>query len=339
MQLDIVEALRIVVDEINQVIPDSLEIVNNKIYLSKNGTLISNGTNLSSNDITDITKKINTNTTNIEVNQNNIKANTNNIKTIKSYFPLNGKNILMLGDSIMGADRTNGVPDFVKSFTGANVWNGGLSGTHLAYRGEGLTNNVGCLDGERIIDALISGNWSEQKACVKALYDQGKFKYFTETINTLAAIDMSTVDVLTLAFGTNDWTGGRKQTDVLNALTSVIDKVQKNFPHVRILVITPIYRYFGGSGSAGDSDTVTKIGSTDIGYTLKSLALKIEETAKNKRISVLNAYQELPLSVNNASTYFDKDSSTTDGLDHTHLNTNGNRMYAHIISGKLNSIF
>lgn len=315
MQIDIIEALRIVVEEVNKIIPNKLGIINNKMYLLKDGELISDGVDVSFSSTAEI------------INQ--ITKNTENIQAISSYLPLKGKNILMLGDSIMGNDRTNGVPDYVAKFTGATVYNGGLGGTRLAARED---ETIACIDAPNIVNALVNGDWSRQRECANTLSQNTNFSYFPETIRTLENVNMSEIDIVTLAFGTNDWGNAHTQIQILSALESIIDTIQINFPKVRILVITPIYRFFGTSAASGDSDTVTEIGTTNIGYTLKELALKIEETAKNKRVSVLNAYQEMPLSRNNALTYFDPN-------DKTHLNSEGNKMYAHIISGKLNSIF
>lgn len=243
---------------------------------------------------------------------------------------LSDKKILMLGDSIMGNDRVNGVPDYVRKFTGATVYNGGLAGTCLCKRTE-VTSSI-CLDLPNLIDAMIEGDMSEQLNQAEKLAATGSFLYFPETIKMLSELDLHEIDLITIAYGTNDWRRAHTQEYILSELKYVIDRLQLYFPLSRILVITPIYRYFGTQDGDGDSDTRTNFGTTKIGYTLKQLTLDIEQTAKDKRVSSLNAYQEMQLSRNNAESYFDEG-------DKTHINQKGNEMYGHLIAGKIFDMF
>lgn len=253
------------------------------------------------------------------------------VAELRTYVPLLGKKILMLGDSIIGNDQTDGVPSFLAEYSGATVYNGGLGGSCMAVRTNG-TENL-CFDLPNLLAAATSGNWTAQIAQAEVTGKTNVFKYFPSTINMLKNLNFAELDVITLAYGTNDWARAEHTlASVKAALEGAIDTIQTNYPKVRILVITPIWRYFGGNT---DGDTETRYGE---GFTLKEWSKKIEEIAIDKRISVLNAYENLPLSRNNAATYFDT-ANTDDGLDHTHLNAEGNKMYAHIINGKLNSIF
>lgn len=66
--------------------------------------------------------------------------------------------------------------------------------------------------------------------------------------------------------------------------------------------------------------------------TLKEIASAIDQFAKDKRIEVIQMYQKMPLCYNTADLYFDVN-------DGTHLNANGNSVYAHILCGKLRSMY
>ena len=246
---------------------------------------------------------------------------------------LTNKKILMLGDSIMGNDRVDGVPDFVAKFTGATVYNGGFGGACLARRT--INSNAVCFDSPNVIDALIKGDFSTQLEVSNNLIvasDYKNYLAFPETCEMLEGLDMNSIDLVTLAYGTNDWRRAHTQEYILSELEYVIDRLQINFPLTKILVITPIYRYFGDKESDGDSDTRTSYSGTNIGYTLKQLTLDIEQKAKDKRVACLNAYQNMQLSRNNAETYFDEG-------DKTHINTKGNEMYGHLIAGKIFDMF
>lgn len=280
------------------------------------------------------TKSIATNASNISKANQSISANTKEIAQLAAYMPLRGLKILCLGDSIMGNDQTDGVPSFLAQYSGATVYNGGLGGTRLTARSN-TTDDKYWLDAPRIIDAFVSGNWSNQIAAGELNAAKGGlYAYFDDTVNMLSTLDIQSIDIITLAYGTNDWTSNVHLADVLSAYEDIINTIESEFPHIRILIITPIWRYFGNN--AGDSTNYK--GYAD-GYTLAYWAEQIEKFAKEFRTSCLNAYETLSISKNNAAYYFDKNSSTGDGLDHTHLNTNGNKMYAHIINGKLSSIF
>lgn len=241
--------------------------------------------------------------------------------------PLTDKKILCLGDSIIGNDRTNGIPSYLAEYSGATVYNGGFGGTFLSIRNSSSANV--CFDLPNLLDAKISGNWSAQETQASL----SSFKYFPETVEMLKNLDFNELDVITLSYGTNDWSGKEDSEYVLTHLKESIDKIQLNWPLLRILVITPIWRHFGTADTS--SDDYTKYGE---GFTLREWSQKIEQAAKEKHISVLNAYENMPLSLNNIATYFDKDSSQTNGFHRTNLNEKGNQIYAQIICGKLCSI-
>lgn len=235
------------------------------------------------------------------------------------YVPkfLDGKKILNLGDSIFGNDRTDNISEFLAKYSGATVYNGGLGGTRMSSRP--TDNAYEAFDGLKLVEAITSGDWSFQDACIGNV----QTAYYAETLAMLKSLDMSTIDIVTLAWGANDWTSeGCTDEVTTNALASIIDMFQAAYPKIRLLVCTPIYRLIDD----GDTDTVERYGRT-----MPVLVKAIEDKAKAKHISVLNSYENMPLSVNTASTYFDS--------DNVHLNTEGNKLYAELISGKLISMF
>ena len=248
-----------------------------------------------------------------------------NQKQFNLLRPLAGKKILCLGDSLMGEDQVNGVPSYLAEYTGATVYNGGFSASCLASRRTGSVNV--CFDLPNLLNAMVSKDWSEQELRADNLKSDQRYSYFSDTVQMLKSLDMSQLDIITFAHGSNDWSNGESTEYVLTSLKESIDKIQSNWSNIRVLVITPIWRYFGTGDS--NADNYTGYGE---GYTLKEWAKKIEEAAKSKRTSVINAYENMPLSINNAATYFDAGSKTN-------LNEAGNQMYAQLICGKLCSMF
>ena len=238
-----------------------------------------------------------------------------------------GIRILSLGDSIFGNDGQ--IVEYLAQLTGCNVVCGAIGGTRVSIRKEGGAFSY--LDGQNIVQALTSGDWTAQDSAVNSLQDT--YTWLPGRIATLKALDMSTVDLVTMNWGTNDYTGGQTLEKILTAYDSVIDMLQSTYPELRILITTPIWRYFDdaedGSKVNGDNKKYTDKGGD---ATLKEIAEAIEAFAKEKRISVLNAYQNMPLSYNTATTYFDAN-------DGTHLNAKGNMVYAHLLNGKIRSIY
>lgn len=246
---------------------------------------------------------------------------------------LEGKKVLCLGDDLMGNDRTDGVPFYLAEYSGATVYNGGIARSGFARRTTSSANV--CFDLPNLLDAMVSGNWSVQETQAESVRNSTPaYGYFVDTVALLKTINFSEIDVITLAYGSIDWSDGKKADYVISELKASIDKIQLNFPEMRILVVTPVWRYFTMGSSSGDDYT-----GYGEGFTLREWAKKIEDASKEKHISVLNAYENMPLSYNSASTYFDKSSSTADGLHHTNLNAKGNQIYAQLICGKLCSMF
>ena len=128
-------------------------------------------------------------------------------------------------------------------------------------------------------------------------------------------------------WGTNDYTGGKTIEEITTAYNSVIDMLQATYPSIRLLIITPIWRYFGAKTDNDNGDNHIYNVST-----LKEIATAIDQNAKDKRIESLQMYQKMPLSYNTADLYYDSG-------DSTHLNATGNMVYAHILNGKIQSMY
>ena len=60
-----------------------------------------------------------------------------------------------------------------------------------------------------------------------------------------------TPDIITVAYGTNDWSGQERERTVTNA-NAFYEKLRRTYPNAKIFAITPIWR--------ADDDRVTKVG-------------------------------------------------------------------------------
>ena len=251
----------------------------------------------------------------------------NNVKIV---YPTDGiapvestLNVLLMGDSIFGNDGQ--IAEYLGSLCNSCV-NGAFGGTQVSPRGtSGSEAEFRYFDGVNIITALCNQTWTDQDAAAETLASE--YPWIPTRLAMLKAVDMSNVDLLIMDWGTNDYNHGVAKASIVSAYETVIDLLQTAYPSLRILITTPIWRYWGTALDNDNGDTRVVNDAT-----LKEIASAIETMCHDKRISVLNAYQNLPLSYATASTYFDAG-------DSTHLNSFGNHVYAYLLHGKIRSMY
>lgn len=244
-----------------------------------------------------------------------------NIRLSINPNTLKDKNILCLGDSIFGNDGE--IVSFIND-SGAIAVNGAVGGTQVSVR-SGASDNFRYFDGVNLVTALCTQNWTDQETAASAL--SSSYPWIVGRLANLKTVDMSKVDCITMDWGTNDYTSGKTIAEITTAYNTVIDLLQQYYPSVRLLIITPIWRYFGAKADNENGDNKVYNVST-----LKEIATAIDNNSKDKRIESLQMYQKMPLSYNTADLYFDSG-------DSTHLNTTGNKVYSQILIGKLRSMF
>ena len=243
---------------------------------------------------------------------------------VAHFAPLNGVqdlNILCLGDSIFG--QTNNVTNPLAELTGANVINGAVGGTRAVPRGGG--HGFDDFDGENLITALCTNTWTDQDAGAAAI--SGAYPWITAKLATLKSVDMSQIDLLTFNYGTNDYAASTSMADIIAAHNSIIDTLRAYYPGIRIVIISPIWRFKepASSGENGDNYAYNV-------NTLKEISNAIVSNAHDRRITVFDAYKNMPLDYETAPLYFNPGSGV-------HLNSTGGRLFAHYLNGFINSIY
>ena len=236
---------------------------------------------------------------------------------------LHGRKILIFGDSIIGNDRVEGVCDFLADYSGATVYNGAIGGTRITdLRSSQYDNpNYVYFDGVKLVHALMTDTWTDQDTYV------GDVSAYvaSDTLPMLKALDVSTLDMIVLAYGRNDITTSETLQNIKDAIDTIVDDIQSHYPTVRILVLTPIWGMFSSGTVDGDDYESTS------GMTLRTMTDGMLSEAKAKHVSSCDMLENMQLSQNTMETYMDN--------DHVHLNSAGNAMYAHILNGKLRSMF
>ncbi len=239
-----------------------------------------------------------------------------------------GKTFVNIGDSIFGNFDEYSISYYISSASGATSHNCGFGGTRAVARATGNTYgaNFAPFDFSNLANAICTGDWSTQEAQIGGTYTP---EVYAARLATIKAIDFSKVDVLTVAYGTNDWAAGENDTDAIAAaLETGIKLINRTYPKMKILLITPIWRLDSLSDATTDSDT------KDFGSgTLEQFASRYETLAKKVKVPFLDSYHNLTLNADNGSVFYG------DSTAYVHLNAAGRKMFAELIDGKLKTLY
>jgi lysophospholipase L1-like esterase len=253
--------------------------------------------------------------------------------------PFEGKTIVNFGDSIFGNYRPPvDVSTFLAEHTGATVHNCGFGGCRMAKHG---VANFDAFSMYRLATAIVSQDFSVQDAAIvagKTAATEGTGKlpaYFEKSLALLKSINFNEVDIITIAYGTNDYASNVDTDDATNthntdtfggALRHSIETILNAFPHIRVFVCSQTWRFdMDGSGNFTD-DSNTKVNYD--GNKLTDFVAKTKEIAKDYQLPFIDNYYSLGLNKFNRSTYF----SATDGV---HPNETGRRVLAAHIANEL----
>lgn len=145
--------------------------------------------------------------------------------------------IVCMGDSITGMfGHETGYPEMIsKKYPEIKAINVGFSGTSVIDHAD---KNYMPFSFNRLVDAIISGDWSEQDAKVGNI----SIANYAEHLTTLKDIDFANVDFITVFYGTNDW-GYNYSIDTFKEVYSkALKKLQAKYSQIRIVVICPYWR-------------------------------------------------------------------------------------------------
>lgn len=233
-------------------------------------------------------------------------------------LPLEGKNIVCMGDSLFGMHRDNtSTVSYISRITGAQTYNVGFGGTRISYHPyEGFD----AFSGFRLVDAIVSQDWSYQDAQAALGED-----YFPGQLEILKGIDFSTVDIIVMHYGTNDFNGKyvpfentENATDIntiCGAMNYCITKLKVAFPDIQIVFSLPVYRmWYDESGAVTYSETRTD----SFGNTMSDLVTAMKVICGNHSVLAIDNYNTLGITKENALKYM-----LTDG---THLNEAGRKL-------------
>lgn len=244
---------------------------------------------------------------------------------------LKGKTIVNFGDSIFGKARPpEDISTHLANCTGATVHNCGFGGCRMATHS---LPNYAPFSMFALSNAITSGDFSAQEAAVSATSGEVVSSYFADALALLKSIDFSKVDIITIAYGTNDFAAEIALDNESNlydtskyggALRYSIETILSAFPNIRIFLCSQIYRFWMADGVfSEDSDSRTYGGQK-----LTDFVAKTKEIANEYHLPFIDNYYELGLNKFNRTVYF----PATDG---THPNNTGRELIAKHIAHKL----
>ena len=239
-----------------------------------------------------------------------------------------GKICVCFGDSITGnMDTPYDYPSVLAAETGMTVVNAGFGGCRMSDTHS--DTGYAAFSMVKLADAVVSGDWTVQDNNVDNV---SAVTHAAEHLDALKAVDWSKVDFATIMFGTNDVQSAVPIDDAdnskstktyLGSLRYAIEKILTAYPHVKLLLLTPIYRYWNDDEL--DSDEKMFNGGTQHFYEWGDGLL---EVAKAYKIPAVDMYRTLGFNALTRSYYF----PSTDG---THPNINGLKVIAGKIAGAL----
>lgn len=239
---------------------------------------------------------------------------------------LNGKVIVNFGDSIFGNFAApNDISTELANLTGATVHNVGFGGCRM---GTHTTDDYKPFSMYRLAQAIAEDDWAAQDTAAAGSVVPS---YFAAHLELLKSIDFSEVDIITIAYGTNDFAGGKTLDDTTSetptleptffagALRLSIETLLTAYPNLRIFICGQVYRFWDNDDS--DTHTVSEQKLTDF-------IAKTKEVANNYHLPYIDNYYELGINKFNRSQFFPS-------TDNTHPNLTGRKLIAHHIFKEL----
>lgn len=245
--------------------------------------------------------------------------------------PLLGKKIANFGDSVFGNARPpQDVSTFLAENTGATVYNCAFGGCRMAVH----SGHWDAFSMYRLAYSIANNDYAVQDEAIN--YDD-RTSYAEEPLALMKTIDYSALDILTIGYGTNDFTGNNRidnadnsldTSTVCGALRYSIETLLTAYPNLRIFVLLPAYRFWMDTENSNAYVDDAFDHANSLGKTLVEYNAAIAETSKAYNIPVIDNFAELGINKVNRQQYF----PATDG---THHNENGRKLLAKHIAAML----
>lgn len=275
--------------------------------------------------------------------KNSYRRTIRNGSELKSDWELIGnritgfenKIIVNFGDSIFGntQDYTS-VSSNIANKTNAVVVNAGFGGCRMS---EHDVENWNMFSMNRLVDSIVAKDFTNQ---YNAIINQSNLPfYFKNTVDILNSLDFTKVDIITISYGTNDFSSGIPLLDNNDNKKDVntfggsfrysVEKLLSKYPNLKIVILTPTVRFELDSSNnvIQDSNTILN----EKGNTLLDYIEKQKEICSEYQLVLVDNYN-IGMNKFNHKQYFGE----SDGVHH---NTNGRKVLGEHIGSKLMSIY
>ena len=242
------------------------------------------------------------------------------------------KVIVNFGDSIYGnTPAPNDISTVIASKLGATVHNLGFGGCMMAKRAEGTVNGeeqsqYDAFGMHALSYSIANADWTAQEAALGA--GNTLPAYFRLAYNRAKSIDFEKVDIVTIEYGTNDWThiAGSYQINLDNpndpydlttykgALRYSVENLYQINPKIQIVLTSPTYRFWLNSDGTFLDDSDTRLIRN---RKLTDFVQSMREVAAEYKLPFLDNYHELGFNKYSRTQFFS-------GTDGTHPNPAGN---------------
>ena len=264
-------------------------------------------------EIVETTQKVMTLKPTVKVGESNLNFNV-------ATSLLDGKKVVVFGDSIIGMTRDQtSVPAYAAAYTGATIYNVGFGGCRMSVH---PTNGYAAFSMWALADAVSTGDYTMQDAQASSGSD-----YFPEQLALLKTINFNDVDMVVIHYGTNDFAANvaidnasddDDTATLCGALRYSLRKLMTAYPKLRIFVSVPIYRKWNSIGA----ETYTNSN----GAKLIDFCEAMAKVATEFNCPVMNGYRALGINTINDAAF---------SADGTHLNDYGRKAFGEFMGGNL----
>lgn len=261
------------------------------------------------------------------VNESNLSENVQ-----KAVMPLKNKVIVNLGDSIFGNARPpEDISTYLKEILEAKVYNCAFGGCRMSAH----TGHWDAFSMYRLAYSIANNDWSVQN---DALNYEDRTSYAKEPLTLLKSLDFNNVDMITINYGVNDWQAGvpldntENETDsgtFLGALRYSLNLLLTSYPHIRIVVISPCWKFFTNNNNEYENDSDTM--QNNEGYELPAFIENEKKLAKAYHLPYVDLYNFLGINKYTKEVYFSDN-------DSTHHNEKGRRLIASYLANAIKNI-
>lgn len=239
---------------------------------------------------------------------------------LKPYPTIKQKTIVNLGDSIFGNNISEtSVSNILANRTGARVINCAFGGTRMTKRD--TANGYDSFDFPSLVQAVVSEDFTVQDMA-RASY--GLPANYKTNLQNLKSVDWEKVNVVTMNYGTNDYTANVPLETFKEVAINNIGALMAKYPHITFVLMTPTWRFwYNADGSYMEDGTDRVIGTNN----LVAFCEASQEIAAALNINAIDVYN-IGINKYNYFHYF----NATDG---THHDVNGRWRLAEYIDRQL----